>query len=232
MTTPLLSSSDCDADNVSTSSFVFNLVDFPVVHEMPPTSKLPGIKATLFVNPPPDQYTNFEVHCNTAYLVESQPDQPNFDSFDDSFCKSLDLPIPIYLEILEFFESSWPAIERNLEKQMAKLMKIPLPECNAPGIYINMNSVSVDYENWFDDVYLGYRKYNNNSRQSFTSTIHIQKGATSIEVDPKQMKKLAATQSKLIMSLHRAGYKFPTLNEMKNENFYSFISTNQFYNGF
>jgi hypothetical protein len=165
-----------------------------------------GIQAHIFIGKPLDD--GYEsVEPNTVHLVMA-PKGQMFKKFKNvGEHEKLILTLAVYLNLLEFFETSWVGLKTEIEKKFKIVRKKNQPLELHSDIHFYLSATAY-YERWFDDIFLHFKKC---STDFTAGQIFLQQGGKSLTVNPEVMHGLALSRSSLFDILLKAGYNDNTL---------------------
>lgn len=177
--------------------------NLPIVQEITATSTTHGIQTTLILQTrPPTETIKTLVRPNTAYLTTIDPDTKEFPHFDLNTKPVMSMSIEMYIEILNFFKTTWPEIEKEIETTCTKIRTMKAPKTPTENLSVHLEG-SCDYQKWFDNIFLSYRKTSHNI---YHPHIVLVKEKTKLLLDPNVMKQLAEHHDAVIVALYVRKY--------------------------
>jgi hypothetical protein len=179
---------------------VVPLATSQIIHSKLSTFTTDGFQANIFIDKPTPVEYDF-VQPNSVYLITAKKNCP-FEPFLESHEKAVVISIPMYINLLEFFKSTWPKVKERMEKQFKKIRQGTMPIEVEPHIQF-MLEASVCYESWINDAFLYFKK---SSADFSPNTIHLQRDDKSILVNAEVMNELSQSAESLVDFLYRAGF--------------------------
>lgn len=179
----------------------------PIIHCLPSTDSKPGFQATLLLQkhlPLPFTTNNVDIAPDHAYLIACKPNE----KFEKISKKTLKISISLYLDLLLFFQTVWPKVEKKMSKLVDKMRKTQAPSCEKN--FQCSISGTANYQCYFGDALLEYRQY---SESPYLPFIQLTKNQTSVCLDAEVMTEMSKEWKKIIFSLQNDGYSFPELKE-------------------
>ena len=159
-----------------------------------------GIEAHIFIDKPDDK--EFEnVLPNTVYLVTVDKGAMlrKFKAVRD---EAFILPLAMYFEILTFFQHVWPVMKLEMEEKFKQIRRRNCPYEVTPAIHFYHNGTAY-YERWFEDIFMHFKKASTDYTHGY---FQLQRGSSSIHLDPEVMCELAKSREGLQCVLLRSGY--------------------------
>lgn len=179
---------------------VVPLATSQIIHSKLSSFTTEGFQANIFIDKPTPIEYDF-VEPNSVYLFTANRNCP-FETFLEAHEKALVISIPMYINLLEFFKTTWPLVKERMETQFKKIRQGTMPIEVDPHIQF-MLEASVCYECWINDAFLYFKK---SSADFSPNMIHLQKQSKSILIDAEVMNELAQSADSLIDFLCRAGF--------------------------
>jgi hypothetical protein len=165
-----------------------------------------GIQATIFIDPPADESFR-EAKPNTTYLISCNQND-SFEDFVTSYQNAVDLTIPMYITILQFFRSNWPKMKENVQFQFDQICKEAIPIQLDPHIHFTC-AAKCNYEMTMEDASMFFIK---NSEDNVENEFEIKRNGKSVFLNADTMHKLAeASIETLVDILYKAGYTDPSV---------------------
>jgi hypothetical protein len=171
-----------------------------ITHTMGSGPSDEGIQAHIFIEKPvEDEYKDIEPL--TVYLVGVNKNEI-FPSFALSKEDATVIPLSVYIQLLKFFNQSWPTMKSDLEKKFKLIRRKKNPyEINA-SVHFYLSGTAY-FERWFDDTFLYLKKCSTD----FTPyEFHLQRAGKSLQLNPDVMCALSQNYRFLVNILFQAGY--------------------------
>lgn len=160
-----------------------------------------GIQANIFIERPVEE--GFEcVQPKSVYLIASPKGlaPPKFKSLTSD--QHFRLTIATYLNLLEFFEVTWPDVKLEIEKKFKQLKKKNSAYELHADIHFYHNATAY-YEHWLDDLFIYFKKC---TTSTDNGQLFLQQGGQSLVLNPDVLHALSKSRSQLADVLFKAGY--------------------------
>jgi hypothetical protein len=171
-----------------------------ITHSMSSTVTEQGIQANIFIERPeePDYET---IQPYSVHLVIAEKGLM-FKKFKTARKEAVVLALPVYIQLLDFFQTTWPAIKAEMEATFRNIRKRNIPCEVASTIHFYLSGTAY-YEKWFGDTFLHFKKCSTDFTQGY---FHLQRGGKSLLLNPEVMFALAQSKETLVQILYKSGY--------------------------
>jgi hypothetical protein len=160
-----------------------------------------GIQANIFIEKPPEE--GFEsVQPKSVYLIACPKGlaPPKFKTLTPD--QHFRLSIATYMNLLEFFELTWPNVKLEIEKKFKQLKKKNSAYELHADIHFYHNATAY-YEHWLDDLFIYFKKC---TTSTDNGQLFLQQGGQSLVLNPDVLHALSKSRSQLADVLFKAGY--------------------------